>query len=189
MLLDGSQDKHLSPDEFRDLFEVLPDKEMNRLRLIAYKFSTVSRLETDDFLQEAYARTLEGRRKCPRNVDVVKHMVETMRSMLSSEAKAHKRHPEQSLTFAEDAEDKQGDLPEESPSPEDIILSEQEAGAIRLKLLGLFEDDEVALLIVEGIMEGMEGEELRALTELSKQEYGSMRRKIRRRINKAFSKG
>ena len=56
-------------------------------------------------------------------------------------------------------------------------------------LLSLFEDDEIAQLILEGMMEGIEGEELRELTDLDNTAYQSKRRLIRRRIDKKFPKG
>jgi hypothetical protein len=56
-------------------------------------------------------------------------------------------------------------------------------------ILNVFADDPTAQIIVEGIMEGMDGEELRALTELDDTAFGSKRRLIRRRIDKAFPKG
>ena len=42
----------------------------------------------------------------------------------------------------------------------------QETAAMMAALLDLFEDDPTAQIILEGIMEVMEGEELRELTEL-----------------------
>jgi RNA polymerase sigma-70 factor (ECF subfamily) len=40
--------------------------------------------------------------------------------------------------------------------------------------------------MLEGIMEGIAGEELRSLTQLSQTQFDSKRRLIRRRIDKAF---
>ena len=48
----------------------------------------------------------------------------------------------------------------------------------------LFEDDIVAQTIVEGILENMRGEELRALAGLDETAYESKRRLIRRRLEK-----
>ena len=43
--------------------------------------------------------------------------------------------------------------------------------------------------MVDGIMEGMDGEELRAFTELDKTAFASKRKLIKRRIEKAFPDG
>jgi hypothetical protein len=50
-------------------------------------------------------------------------------------------------------------------------------------------DDPIAQIIIEGFVEGIDGEVLRALTELSKIAFASKRRLIRRRIDKAFPDG
>jgi hypothetical protein len=50
----------------------------------------------------------------------------------------------------------------------------------------LFADNPAALRMLEGMLDGMEGEALRSLTDLSETEFASKRRLIRRRIDKAF---
>jgi hypothetical protein len=47
----------------------------------------------------------------------------------------------------------------------------------------------LAQVMVEGGMEGMEGEELREVTGLTKIAFASKRRLIRRRVEKAFPDG
>jgi RNA polymerase sigma-70 factor (ECF subfamily) len=56
-------------------------------------------------------------------------------------------------------------------------------------MLGLFPDDQQARDLLDGIMEGYEGEELRALTDLDEISFASKRRLIRRRIDKHYPKG
>lgn len=72
---------------------------------------------------------------------------------------------------------------------EEKIIREQEVTRKKQAILNLFEDDPVAHIMVDGIMEGMEGEELRAYTELDKTAFASKRRLIKRRIEKAFPEG
>ena len=60
---------------------------------------------------------------------------------------------------------------------------------MRVCLLSLFEDDEIAQVILEGMMEGIEGEELQELTDLDNTAYQSKRRLIRRRINRKYPEG
>ncbi len=57
---------------------------------------------------------------------------------------------------------------------------------MKAALLDLFEDDPTVQIILEGIMEGMEGEELRELTELDVTAYQSKCKLIRRRIDRKF---
>ena len=68
-------------------------------------------------------------------------------------------------------------------------MSSETATAMKAAMLALFEDDPTAQVILEGMMEGMEGEELRELTELNATAYQSKRRLIRRRIEKTFPEG
>ena len=60
---------------------------------------------------------------------------------------------------------------------------------MKVCLLSLFEDDEIGQVILEGMMEGVEGEELRKVTDLDNTAYQSKRRLIRRRIDKKLPKG
>jgi mannonate dehydratase len=60
---------------------------------------------------------------------------------------------------------------------------------IKQAVLGLFEDDLAAQTIVEGDMDGIEGEELRDLTGLDAKAFASKRRLVRRRIDRTYPKG
>jgi hypothetical protein len=59
----------------------------------------------------------------------------------------------------------------------------QEIDRIKAAVLKLFDDDLVAQTLAEGMMEGMEGEELRATTDLSRTGFASKRRLVRRQID------
>lgn len=56
-----------------------------QLRKASRYFAWAYRLEEDDLLQEAFCRSLAGSRKCPNHVDIVKFLVETMRSIAGGE--------------------------------------------------------------------------------------------------------
>jgi hypothetical protein len=72
------------------------------------------------------------------------------------------------------------------PGPLDQMAGEQEAARLVEALRDLFADDPTAQVMLDGMLDGLEGEALRALTELSEIEFASKRRLIRRRIDKAF---
>lgn len=169
-------DAHLSTDEIHDAISELSDADWHRLRRVADTYAWSRAIEAKDLLHEVFVRALDGRRNCPRNVDVVRFLAEAMRSIASSEEKARQRQPEM------DAETEPED--EQQPTVEDTCVEVQR----RSTIVAMFEDDDVAQVLVEGIMEGMEGEDLRALTELNKTEFNSKRRKIRRRINNHLKK-
>jgi RNA polymerase sigma-70 factor (ECF subfamily) len=72
------------------------------------------------------------------------------------------------------------------PAADEWLASTQEVTCLRQTILELFADDSIAQRMLEGIMEGIAGEELRSLTQLSQTQFDSKRRLIRRRIDKAF---
>jgi len=76
-----------------------------------------------------------------------------------------------------------------APNADERLAASDEDGARerkRQEIIGLFADDLVAHVLVEGMLEGTRGEDLRALTDLDPTTYESKRRLIRRRIEKAI---
>ena len=64
-----------------------------RLRRVAAHYSIGDLMEAEDLLQEAFRRALDGERKCPVSVDVVRFLAEAMRSVADGELKRTKRRP------------------------------------------------------------------------------------------------
>jgi hypothetical protein len=81
------------------------------------------------------------------------------------------------------------DVPDCQPTAETRLVGSREAKLIAAAVLDLFADDPIAEVMVVGIMEEMDGEELRALTGLDGTAFASKRRLIRRRIDEAFPNG
>lgn len=179
----------LSREQLEQAIRTLPDAGLVRLRKVAAGFCRGTPLDARDLLQEAFARALGGSRKCPAGVDVVRFLAEVMHSIASDEAKKRLRRGElQTMPlFAE--EGLAHDPPGACTNAEEALAGEQEARRIKQAILALFAGDPVAEVMVEGMMEGMEGEELREVTSLTKIAFASKRRLIRRRIEKAFPKG
>lgn len=178
----------LSAAEIAEIFRALPDAAWLRLKKIAQIRSAAGALSADDLLQEALTRALEGSRKCPRNVSVFRFLDGVMQSISSDDVKARMRRPEQ--TFSSMGDDEAAfDAPDGGPSAEQKIVDEQAVSAIKKAMIDLFADDPVAQTIVEGDMEDMKGEELRALTELDPKAFASKRRFIRRQIERAYPRG
>ena len=78
------------------------------------------------------------------------------------------------------------DPPDWRPTAEQHAISNEETAQIKREILDLFSDDVTARVMVEGMMDGMDGETLRQVTDLTKTGFASKRRFIRRRIDKAF---
>lgn len=175
----------LSQDEVIEAIGALSVAAWNRLRRIAVIFSRGRPIEPEDLLQEAFARAIGGSRNCPRNVDIVRFLVEAMRSIASSSIKVLTRQPNfQAVPLIGD-DGLTLDPPDPQPTAEQRAISDEEVARIRRSILDLFQDDFTAQVLVEGMMEGMNGEDLRETTGLSKVRFASKRRFVRRRLDKA----
>lgn len=180
---------HRSRDELADAIRGLSDADWNRLRKVAESYARNRPVEPKDLLQESVRRALEGTRICPVHIDVVKFLAESMRSIAHGEKVKGDNQPVLVTIAKHGADEFTVDPPDPRLDPEQLLTSHQETTAFKASLLATFEDDSTAQIIVEGIMEGMEGAELQDLTELDKTAYETKRRLIRRRIDKKFPEG
>jgi hypothetical protein len=158
--------------------------EWSRLNQLAKSFSFKTGWSFEDLLQEAIMRTLQGTRNCPTDVDIMKHLIDTMSSLADGERKkAHNQTPHEptALPGADDAEDP----PSSEWSAEEALV--YEAG--RAEILATFDDDPVARDLVEGILAGFDTEQLKELTGLQGTAYNTKRTLIRRRLLKLSPKG
>ena len=178
-----------TPDEIACAIQDLSDADWTRLRKVAAVYARNRPVEPDDLLQEAFHRALDGRRNCPVQVDPVKFLAEAMRSITDGELQKSEARPRLVPIANCGGDETAVDPPDPALDPEQRAGSAEEAAAMKACLLSLFEDDEITQLILEGMMEGIEGEELRELTDLDNTAYQSKRRLIRRRIDKKFPKG
>ena len=178
-----------TPDEVARAIQELSDADWNRLDKVAARYARNGLIESNDLLQEAFLRALDGRRNCPADVDPVKFLAEAMRSIADGESEKSEGRPQLVPIANHGGDEIAVDPPDSSLDPEQRADSGQEAAAIKACLVSLFKDDEIAQVILEGMMEGIEGEELRELTDLGKTAYQSKRKVIRRRIDKKFPKG
>lgn len=194
MLLNDEQGQGVASDALAKEISELSVADSLRLKKASEYHSRLTRYSSSDLLQEAFARVLEGVRQCGDELGLVPFLIGVMKSIASSDRKSQKRHPESSL-LKQGREDDAGrnnieiDLQDESPTPEQIAISRQQVANIRQNFLTLFEDNLVAQTVLEGIMEGMDPSEIQELTGLDVTSYASMRRLIRRRIDKAFPGG
>lgn len=192
MLMPAPEKPVLSVEETNDALSSLSNADLIRLGRIARWYAR-GRIDPDDLLQQAFVAALDGSRKCPRDIRVMAFLAGTIRSLASCRYKSLARSPELHLTATPDDDCDEIfveiDMPTDSPNADQQIVSEQETAAIRTAILSLFADDELAHVIVEGTMEGIDASELRELSGLDGTAYNSKRRLIRRRIDKAYPKG
>ncbi len=179
-----------SRDEIAAAIRALTDAQWIRLRKASGYFTWIPGLNGDDLLQETFCRALAGSRQCPTNIDVVKFLVEAMRSIANGEDEKVENQFETVpvvqagavVTGAEDPKDS-------TPSQEESMAAAETSEATRQAVLGLFPNDAQARDLADGILAGYEGEELRSLTDLDKTSYASKRRFMRRTFDKHVSEG
>ena len=136
-----------------------------------------------DLLQEAFARVLDGSRKSPEGLPMVAFLAGVMRSIRAEcfrrARRAAARLP-QMLAELELAGDPGIEAGDPTPDPERSLSAMQELGGIQK----LFADDPRALQIIEGLFEGWSPEQIRARFDMSKTDYDSTRRRMRRALLK-----
>lgn len=174
-----------SRDEIATAIRALTPADNVRLNKIAHRYAAHRPIEARDLLQEAFCRALDSR-VCPAHVDIVRFLAEIMRSVAHGEAeKVENRLVLVPIAMTGGPQEAALTVADPAASAEDSLIDRQQLAVIRRDLLALFDDDAQARDIVEGIMEGLTGQELRELTDLDQTGYDSKRRLIRRRIDKA----
>lgn len=169
------------------LLEELPATAWRRIKRFA-AYLTMSAALADDLRQEALFRAVDGTRHCPRNLDVVIFVYQTMRSIVYAERKSDRKQPTVQLELVGDREIREAMGPDD-PGAEALMLMTERSAEIRMKILSLFDDDETTKLVMEGIMAEMEGEELCELAGIDATGLATRRRLIRRRVDKAYPSG
>ncbi|WP_154073637.1 hypothetical protein [Bradyrhizobium erythrophlei] len=169
-----------SPDELRALIAAFTPLDWLRLRKAAMYFSKRCRLEWGELQNEALVRSLEGRRKCPRNVAVTTFLGNAIRS-IASEADGTNGHVHLSEKLEAQQSGPSGltDL----TKPADPAASTMDAQKMIAEAISAFDGDEKSEMLFEGTIDGIEGQELRELLQLSQKEFDTKRRFVRRRLN------
>jgi DNA-directed RNA polymerase specialized sigma24 family protein len=137
-----------------------------------------------DLLQEAFTRVLEGSRRHPDGLPMVAFVAGVMRSLREQywrRARRGARQARKLLAGLEIADSSEPELLDPEPSPERRAIALQEMAALNQ----LFADDETALQLIAGLYEGSTPEEICMAHGISKVDYDSTRRRIRRALVRA----
>jgi RNA polymerase sigma-70 factor (ECF subfamily) len=133
-----------------------------------------------DLLQEALARVLNGSRQVPNDIPLEVFLSGVMRSIRGEYWRRMQRDA-QHRRASEDSQEtaaNEADVLDPAPDPERALLAQQELEAIGT----LFADDPIALQIIVGLGDGLSAEEIRAACGLTKTEYDSARKRMRRAL-------
>ena len=159
----------LPPTQTALALQLVSELDLLRLKTLArlYARGLPPDVAWDDLLQEAITRVLVGSRKQPAGVPMVAFLAGVMRSL---KAEHWRRAPSDGLPATE--------LQDPAPGPERALIARQELAAIER----LFATDPVALQIIAGLSRGWSAEQIRQTARLSKTDYDSARKRMRRTL-------
>jgi DNA-directed RNA polymerase specialized sigma24 family protein len=173
----------LSSDEISAAFDGLSPDDRLKLRLIENHLLGGTGMSKGDLVHEAVCRSLTGRRNCPRHINFMAFLVETMKSIASHAREKRRRSPpvgELDATSITEASDIALAL-----SPEDQLIEKSRLQEI----YGHFEDDGEAGLVLLGLADGLRGKELREFTGLDQPGLDYALKRIRKRMRNLYPNG
>jgi DNA-directed RNA polymerase specialized sigma24 family protein len=177
----------LQPPASRALaMKLVSDCDLLRLKVIArlHGRSLPPDVSWADLLQEAIARVLDGSRAIPPEVPAVAFLAGVMRSIKAEHWRRRRRASEQQPVLANDYQlmaPQSAEACDPQPDPERWLIAAQQLQAIGT----LFAQDPVALQIISGLGDGLTAEEIRQALGMSKTDYDSARKRMRRALIRA----
>jgi RNA polymerase sigma-70 factor (ECF subfamily) len=171
----------LAPSNTALALELVTEMDLLRLKSIArlYARGLPPDVSWDDLLQEAITRVLTGKRVRPEDVPMVSFLGGVMRSLRADHIRRarHGVDRDDPLWLQQSSEDVFDlELLDPTSDPERALIAVEELDKIRQ----LFADDPVALLIIDGLAEGLAAEQIRARHGISRTDYDSARKRMRR---------
>jgi RNA polymerase sigma-70 factor (ECF subfamily) len=169
----------IKPTETALALKLLTPAELLKLKAVArlHARGLPPDVSWEDLLQEAITRMLLGSRVQPTGVSVVGFLAGVMRSLKAEHWRRVQRGEARVSARTEEGA-RQVEPRDPRPDPERELAARQELAAIER----LFAGDHEALQIIAGLAAGLSAQEIRAATGLSKTEYDSARRRMRRAL-------
>ncbi len=173
----------LTPAQTVLALDLIGQMDLLRLKTIArvYARGLPPEVAWEDLLQEALTRVVAGSRQRPQGVTIVAFVAGILRSLRAEYWRRVTREfggngrlqidheSDESLALA---------LPDPAAGPERTLSARQEIIVIKQ----LFADDPTVLQIIDGLAEGLAADQIRRSTGLSKTDYESARRRMRRTL-------
>ncbi|NUU03991.1 hypothetical protein [Herbaspirillum robiniae] len=190
-------------EDVRMAIEMLSDIDKVRLMKAATIFLPGSEYACAmDLLNEVVLRTMNGEdgngRRWPTDVPFMAYMIETMRSLVSDSRRSFDARKKLSYEF----------LATETMTPDEVLFQdydiyaesaenqleevqdrqalEERQNADLTAIDEAFKDDSQIQWILMGYKDGYSATEIRELSEMSKTEYATAQRRLRRKIEKLF---
>jgi DNA-directed RNA polymerase specialized sigma24 family protein len=166
--------------------KVVTNCDLLRLKVIArlHGRSLPPDVSWADLLQEAMARVLDGSRAVPPGVPTIAFLAGVMRSIKAEYWRRRRRATAQQPLLATEYQVTAAvtvEACDPQPDPERWLIAAQQIEAIGT----LFSQDSVALQIIVGLADGLTAEEIRHALGMSKTDYDSARKRMRRALIRA----
>ncbi len=178
--------EYYSAEEIEQQLHNLSNIDLLRLRKVANKYTGNHELEADDLIQEAICRILTGeRKKWPTDLPVVSFIAGVMKSI------AYDERRKRALVNRYD-EDQLNSIKSEDPAIDEKLIAEEEHNEIQEKFKKLekyLSDDEEVLLVIMHLSEGHPPSQIMAEEGWEKHQYDTVRKRMRRKIDKLQEKG
>jgi DNA-directed RNA polymerase specialized sigma24 family protein len=163
--------------------KLVTETDLVRLKVIArlHARGLPSEISWSDLLQEAFTRVLDGSRRQPEGLPMVDFLAGVMRSIKADYWRRLRRDARLRPNILADFETvgtQGGEICDPSPNPERCLIAMQEIAVIDR----LFADDHRARQVIAGLLQGRSPEEIRALYSMSKTDYESTRKRMRRAL-------
>ena len=179
----------LSVEELQAAISAFSQQDRLRLRKAACLFCGGTGYEWQDLYQEAVVRALEGARCCPQAVKPTVFLANAMRSIATESRKSIARHPQTISLAATGTEGGVLNVSDPTPTAQDVRIARDTCAAAVAALEALFEDDGDAWMVVQGDIEGQDADAIRSMMGWNLTQYATVRRRIRRNIEKAYPAG
>lgn len=188
---------YLSEEEKKEALDTLTQADLLRLAKVAGRFAGRGR-SGDDLLQEAVMLVMDGTRAWKRGMRTAPFLFSAMRSI--ADAGFKKKSPENDTKFSFNEEGNDNivsvDAEEYGHSAEALLVraeseaeNEKSEKEMLDKIFELFRDHEHATWVLIGQMDDKTVDEVCAISGMTRTEYASARRHIRRTLDKEFPNG
>jgi RNA polymerase sigma-70 factor (ECF subfamily) len=175
-----SDHRVLAPSHTALALELVTEMDLLRLKAIArlYARGLPPDVAWDDLLQEAITRVLTGKRLRPPDVPMVAFLGGVMRSLRADHIRRARGGDRNDPRWPGEAREDfiALDLLDPTSDPERALIAVEELDKIRQ----LFAEDALALRIIDGLAEGLTAEQIRARHGISRTDYDSARKRMRR---------
>jgi DNA-directed RNA polymerase specialized sigma24 family protein len=171
----------LGPADTALALKLVSENDLLRLKTIArlHARGLPPDVAWDDLLQEALTRMITGQRARPEGVGIVAFLAGIMRSLRADHLRRARRADRQALRLDQTADGaREVELRDPYSSPEQWLIAQQQLTAIEQ----LFVEDPVALQIIAGLGNGLSAEQIRSAEGISKVDYDSARKRMRRSL-------